>query len=658
MTTRRLNKKVALIGSGVFLVFLVGAIAIVLQLGQDPQKAIKDAEVALQAAREATNEQAKTDHYKAAERALQNAYGAVDSDTLRKELLFKMADMYLETKEWNYVLGCWEQIVKVDPEDAKARYRRLKYIYIIADKGGRGAWQAVQEQASEFLDVAERKGLLAEDTAKYEVPELQRDSDDSHRLGAYLYLLRGRAALEMTRLGMVTDKDASLSKAIADLKRVQELDPNCIPAYSYLARAAITKGNVFAAKGNFQERDKANQEAVAILEQAVTLTNSDPRPYMELLSLKLKLARDSGFERLKQQIRSLEPEYAALVGKFSTSSQAFAALSAFYSESSTYAGPDMRSEYLDKAIKAAEKAMKLDPENAVYVINAASLHYRRFSVYNEKLEMDKAIEIAKGALSLAGVQETTGPWQRANRNNRYGLYALLAHCYIEQVLSARASTASAQVSGPLAEAEKAVHEIEQIFGSNKEPLAYKWKGMLELAKGDKDAAVRDLYQAYEQFKAVMPPEPPWPHDAEFAYLSYTLAGLFKDTSETGAVLEFLIGAIYSGISDTKPEAYLDYVDVLLELNHSSEALQHVDVYEQYFGANDRSRSLRVQGHGSSLKRRANWQRCPKTRRIRSGCVCCLRKRRSRHSNWLLIRRAGARAGPPRSSRPARRASRW
>jgi tetratricopeptide (TPR) repeat protein len=594
MTTRRLNKKVALIGSGVFLIVMIAAIAVVLRLGQDPQEAMKEAEAALQAARAETNEQAKQESYKSAERAFHKAYSAADSDTLRIELLFKMSDMYLETKEWNYVLGCWEQIIKLDPENVKARYNRLKYIYIIADNGARGAWQTVQEQASQLLDVAERNGLLAEDTAKYEVPEMRQDSDDPQRLGPYLYLLRGRAALEMTRLGMVTDKDASLAKSVADLKKVQELDPNSIPAYSYLARAVVTKGEIFAAKGNFQERDKANQEALGILEQAVKLTDSDPKASMQLLSLKLKLAQDSGFEQLKQKIKLLEPEYAALVEKFSSNPKAFAALSSFYAEASTYAGSDVRSEYLDKAIKAAEKAMELDPKNVVYVINAASLHYRRSSVYDEKPEMDKAIEIAKSGLSLPGVQDTTGPWQRANRNNRYGLYALLAHCYIERVLNAKGPATSPQVSDDLAEAEKDVHEIDQIFGSAEEPLAYKWKGMLELAKGDKEGAVRDLYQAYEQFRAVMPPQPPWPRDAEFAYLSYTLAGLFKDTSETGAELEFLIGAIYSGISETKPDAYLDYVDVLLELNHWSEALQHVDVYEQYFGASDRSRSLRVQ----------------------------------------------------------------
>lgn len=595
MIKRRLNRKVALIGSGVFMLALLAAIAVVFQLGQDPQEAIMDAEAALRAAREATNEQEKEEHYKRAEYAFRTAYGRAKSNTLRKELLFKMADMYLETGEWNYVLGCWEQIIKLDPADVKARYGRLKYLYIMADNGGHRAWQQVHEQASAFLEVAENNTLLTEDMAKYAIPEMQQDVDGAQRLGPYLYMLRGRAALEMARLGMVTDKEESLAQAIADLKKLLELDPNNIQAYSFLARAAVAKGEVFAAKGNFQERDKATRDAIGHLEQAMDLSDSNPRAHIELMALKLKLARDGGFAQLKEKIRSLEPEYLALVEKFSSHAEAYAALSAFYSEYSTYTGPELRSDNLKKASEAAEKAMELDQENVVYAINAASLHYRRFSIYDEKTGINKAIEIAKNALSLPGVQDTTGPWQRVNRNNRYGLYALLAHCYIEQILNCEPATPS-QARDWLTGAEQAVHEIEQIFGSSEEPLAYKWRGMLELAKGNKDAAARDLYRAYEQFRAVMPPQPPWPKDTEFAHLSYTLAEIFKDTSETGAVYDFLIRAIYSGITEVKPEAYLDYVDVLLGLNHWSDALQHISTFEEYFGANQRSQALRVQAY--------------------------------------------------------------
>ncbi len=297
--------------------------------------------------------------------------------------------------------------------------------------------------------------------------------------------------------------------------------------------------------------------------------------------------------KLKEQIRSLEPEFLSLVNEFDSSAKAFAALSAFYSEYSVYAGPRLSPENLQKATEAIEKAMQLDAENVVYAIDAANLHYRSFSIYDSKPQIDKAIEVARSALTLPGAQDMRGPRQRLHRLNRYRLYALLADCYIEQILDARAAETPPQTDLWLAGAEDAVHQIEQLFGSGDEPLVAKWKGMLQLAKADQDAAVQTLYTAYERLKAVMPPQPPWPRDLELAQLSHTLAGIFKNTSETGAVLEFLTSAIYAGISDIKPQAYLDYVNALLTLNYHAEALRNIDAYEEYFGSSRTSQELRI-----------------------------------------------------------------
>jgi len=63
MANRRLNKKVALIGTVIFVVLALGAILVILQLSGDPQEFIKDAEAALQAARQETDEQIKQQNY-------------------------------------------------------------------------------------------------------------------------------------------------------------------------------------------------------------------------------------------------------------------------------------------------------------------------------------------------------------------------------------------------------------------------------------------------------------------------------------------------------------------------------------------------------------------------------------------------------------------
>jgi len=601
MTNRRLNKKVALIGSAFFAVLVIVVILAILYLGRDPAEFIKDAEDALTAARQATDEQIKQQNYDRAQSSFRSAYAGAKTDTLREEVLFKMVDMYLEIKEWPFVLGCWDEIIRIDPNNVKARYGRLKYFYILADSsahlmsvGNAGRiWQEVHKQASEFLKAADNTDLLMENTAGWDVFETARKETVQRSLGPYLYLLRGRAALEMASLGAVTNPDESLAQAVDDLKKIQEFEPNNVDAYWYLARAAVTKGELFASRGNLEERDKATKEATAILEQAVQMAGTEPKAHINLLALKLMLAKSGGSPQIKDQIRALEPEYLSLVRNFGSSAEAFAAISQFYSVYSSYSGPRLGPENLDKAIEAIEQAIRLDEKNVVYSINAANLYYRRFAIYRQKQQVEKAIETAKNALTLPDAQDVPGPRHQANISNRFMLYAFLANCYIEQILEPCEPQRPSESQLWLKGAEQAVHEIEQISGSSEEPLVIKWRGMLELAKGNKEDAVRKLYAAYEQLKALKPPEPPWPPDPEFAQLSYTLAKIFKDTPEVGAVNEFLISALNSGISQTKPEAHLDYVDVVLELGHWSGAMQNIDVFEEYFGSNDRSRKLRI-----------------------------------------------------------------
>jgi len=382
MAMRRLNKKVAFIGSAVVVLLLLAVIGVVLRLGQGPEEFIRDAEEALESARQATDEQIKEQNYKRAKQNYRSAYGRAKTDSLREEVLFKLADVHFENKEWPYVLGCWDEIVKINPKNAKARYGRLKYFYILADTGSSGAWKKVHKQASDFLKVAQEAGLLTEDTAQLDVSGTEQEVSGRHRLGPYLYLLRGRAALEMASLGTVTDKDESLEQAVNDLQKVQELEPNNIDAYWYLARTAVTKGELFASRGNFEERDKATKQGLAILEQAVKAAEDSPRAHINLLSLKLTFARGGSSEQYKEQFESLEPEFLSLVNKFNSSSEAFAAVSKFYSAYSTFLGPKLGSANLDKAIEAAEKAIQLDEKNVAYALQTANLHYRSYSPPN------------------------------------------------------------------------------------------------------------------------------------------------------------------------------------------------------------------------------------------------------------------------------------
>jgi len=596
MAKKRLNKKVALIGSIVFLLFVLAIIVVFFHLDRDPDKFIKDGDAAWLAK-----------DYKKAQRDYLKAHRFAKTGSLRKEILFKLADVYIQTGQWPKVRGCWEQIINIDPENIEARLGRLKYIYIVADnyasvgRNVSGAWQEVQSQTAELIEVIEDKGLLMSDKAEWE-PSLGMQEDKlqhatSQRIGPYLYLLRGRAAFELVKMGAVTTPDELLDHAISDLEKVKELDPNNVDAYSCLAKAAIEKGEILASRGNLQEREKAAKRANELLQRAVMVADNVPKAHINLLTRKLTLAHTSDSKLKKEQIKSLEPEFLLLVNKFPSSSEAFATLSRFYSIYSVYSVYSDRQStrggaILDKAIKAAEKAIELDKDNVDYAINAENLYYRKSSVYGQKSEISKAIEIAKNAVELPVAQDMVGPRSFANRMNRFLLYSFLANCYIEQILEPSEGVTESQIELWLTDAEQAVHEIEQIFGSGEDPQVAKWQGMLELAKGNTDLAVRKLYAAYEQIKASNTPEQ---RDAQ---LSYILAKVFLDTSEVGAAIEFLTSALEAGIELIKPEAILDYLEVLGRVDMWSYVLSSANPYnlksfEQKFGPSRMSRTLRI-----------------------------------------------------------------
>ena len=573
MAKRRLNKKVALVGSAVFAVVVVVFILAVLHLSRDPEKFIEDGDAAVRAAREAVDEQVREKEYKRAEGNYGKARSLAKTDPLRIKILFKLVDVYLETDQWPKVLWCWNEIINIDPRNVKARYGRLEYSYIMADNGVRQLWQDVRQQASEFIELAENANLLMEDTAKWETFGIHEETG-GQRLGPYLYLLKGRSALEMARLRTVTDPDKSLAQAVDDLEKVRELEPGNVDAFWYLAQAAIKKGDNLAEKGYLEEKDKAVEQAKRLLEQAIKVGGADPRAHVNLLKLKLMLAQRGG----REQLQSLEPECLSLVRKFPSSAEAFSTISRLYSD------PRLGPENLDKAIQAAAKAMELDEENVAYPIRMANLCYHKFSIYGQKDELYEAIEVAKDALTLPDAQEGRGPRRWTNRKNRASLYLFLANCYIEQVLEPCEVRTESQTRVWLTDAEQVVHEIEQIFGSGEEPQVIKWRGMLELAKGNTNLAVKKMYAAYEQLKVSGRPD---------AQLSYALAKVFKDTSEVGVLGEFLVSALNAKIGWTKPEVRLDYVETLLKLRAWALAISNINYFDEMWGGNKRSRILRI-----------------------------------------------------------------
>ena len=594
MVRRRLNKKVAFIGTAFFAIIALVFIIVVLQFNRSPLEFIKDAQAAIQTARQSTDQKVKEEQYQIAIRKYSIAYARVETNEERKEILFNMVDLFIETQNWPYVLDCWDKILIIEPDNAKAQYGRLRYFEILGDNGISTVWKQVYDYASQFLKIAQEKNLMNEDIANLRVPVLEKEPNTSQKLGAYLYLVEGKGAFEQANMGSVTKPEEMFDMSIKDFEQSKSLEPNNIDVYLNLAKSVLGKGELAATKGSSDERTKAQKEVVDILEQAVNNATDKVKAEINLINFKVVLARESDLEKVADQFKNIESEYLKLADKYSSNADVFQSLSQFYSIYSQYTKLDASRQNLDKSIDAIAKAMQLDKNNVIYAIQITDLYYRRYSIYKIEPDMVKAVEIAQNALTWPDAQNTTGPGNNLRIRNKYLLNTFLANCYFEQILSPFSPIKDSDKKTLLSKAQEAVHEIEGIIKTNEDPTVIKWQGMLELAKGNKQEAIVKLNDAYEQLKALKPAQPPWPLDIDFARLSYTLAKLFMNTEELGKVHEYLLSAHYSGITEIKPQARLDYVEVILQFNRFADALENIDAYEEDYGPDKRSQELRVQ----------------------------------------------------------------
>jgi tetratricopeptide (TPR) repeat protein len=588
MAYRRLNIKAALAGAVIFALIAAGAFVVIRQQNRTPEQFIKDAQAAISQSRSTTDKHTKERLYSKARACFWSAYTRAKTNPLRQEILFKMVDMYIENGQWPFVLGCWNEISTIDPNNVTARLGRLRYLDILGQSGDSSSWQQIYEQASELLEIARSSDgrLLKENLFAWNIPSLEIDKYGPQYLGTYVYMLRGRAAIELSGLGAADDKERMLNRAIDDFNSALKLEPNNIDAYWHLALATAAKGEALALQGNFSERNSAFLKAEALLSRAVDIAPDKPAAQINLLKFRLAVAKKAEAKLQKEQIVALEPQYLKLTDNFKSSPEAFAALSDYELVYSSYSGPAK----LDSAIEALEKATALDDQNVTYKSGIGQLYFRRYSIFQRQADIEKTIETAEEALSLPQAQDIADPRRPIRLASRLQLYSLLANSYIELILNNKVD-----INNPilLAGAEKAIQEIQQLMGSSETTESLKWQGMLELAKGNRKTAIMKLYETYQKLRALKPLTPPWPEDMDFAWLSYNLARLFADSPEKGATYEFLVSALYSGIAETKPQARLDYARLVLEFKRWSAAAEQIAAYEAYAGPSSVSKELRI-----------------------------------------------------------------
>jgi tetratricopeptide (TPR) repeat protein len=568
-------------GTAVFLLFTLGAVLVILHLTRNPATYLADGDAAW-----------AVKDYKTAAENYRRAYGLTKSAPGKIDLLFKLVEVYKENDEWEKVLACWNAIVTAEPQNVKARLGQLKYCYILADGGGRGVtgnWEEVLSQAKKAMEAVEKAGLANDDRAKWEpafgTAEGRNWNNGARQLGPHLHFVRGRAAFELAAMGAVTAPGELLDEAQADLDEAKKLDPNNVPIYRYLAEVYVKKGERAASRGSVDQKNAAERQADEVLAEAVRVAGNVPEAHINMLTRKLTLAQRGDIAAGREQMKALEPQYVDLTRRFASRGEVFEALGQFYSLYAAYLDSAGALAKLNQAIQAAEQAGTLDRDSIEYLMQTASCHYRKFSVYGDVGALNQAIELTEKALALPGAQDRPGPMQAACRVNRLALCSLLGKCCVERVLTLASSDPTRE--GLLTRLENAVHEIGQIRVSGADPEVVKWQGMLDLAKGQTAKAVRGLYAAYEQIKAGNVAEQRDP------FLSYTLAKIFEPTAEAGAAIDFLATALSSGIVYTRPNALLDYGQVLLRVGSADMALNIANVFQERFGGNSRSQGLHI-----------------------------------------------------------------
>jgi len=576
MAKHKLNKKVALIGSLFVGLIIICAIFLILHFNREPDRYIIDGDIKLEAARNSTGE-SKKDLFEEAERNYLEASKLAKNDTTNIKILYRLAELYQDLEKWRKVISCWNGIIRLEPTEAKAQFSRLKYLYLTADSGYSNNWQNVISEASGFLKIAQDEALLGELTSKWD--PFEQEQKKGPRLEPFLYQIRGRGNYEMVKAGLSNNQEQSLENAVADLQKVLELEPNNVEAGWYLALSNIQQGRIRAAAGTLAAREDAQKQALEILTE-VKQTSKEASAYANLLSLKLMIAGQQRYEESLEEISRLKSEYASLLEEFPTSAHAYISASNFYKS---------QIDTLDDAIASAQKAIELDNDNVGYLYLAAGLYYNRFSIFHNESDFDKAISLAQRALTLPESQDTLGPRNLLYRRNRFRASSLLAQCYIEQILDSSIELSSEQKQQHLGQAEKMVHEIEQIIGTGKSVQVIKWRGLLELARGNRQDALRTMYEAYEQLKS---------SGSKDSLLSYWLAKSFEDSPQIGAIMDFYGTALSQPdrIDNRKPEVILDYADLLLKLRSYNGTLKAVEFFEKKFWPNERSKLIRMKAY--------------------------------------------------------------
>ena len=580
---RRLNKKVAFIGSIFITLILLGGIFVMLKLSKgDPKVFIKEAEANLakvnstiadlkanndysQAAQETVEEL-----YKNVEKSYKDAFGASDTAEQRIDLLFTLADFYAiknkyKTPQWDKIRGAWHQIVTIDPKNIEARQKQFDYIYQmqtslddIIPGGDPALWIDIEKQADKLIKVFREK-----------------DRQPTQRL----LKARAWAAMQIAESGQTNNPQKDASRAIEQFQSYLADNPEDTEAYKLLSRSYAAMGRIEAAQGHDRIAEKNYEKQEETLLKGLENASDKAGAKGNYLSFKLTQSEITAAE-----LENIKDQYKKLIADNPSDDTVYNAYSRFltFYDQVNY----------DQAIEANEKALEIAPENIRYRYSKVKLLFKKAMTKDDTSSLDKAIETALNALKMEGASnEIEGPEKPAAGIYRSNLLDSLAKCYVERALIAQRDGHDAANEKAIEKLEEAVHQIKQIALANK-IVADKWDGMIAMVKKNNTAAVRRLYNSHKALKATQ--------DVDI-WVSYYLSKLLEGRTEIGARVEFLTDALFNknqnigfiSIANVKPDALLDYAEILIQMRRIKDVDDVMSLYEERYQHSERSRYIRV-----------------------------------------------------------------
>ena len=567
---KKLNKKVVIIV--VILLLLVFGVGfglifqekIVNRIGflQNPDKSLEKAHQLLEAG-----------DYENAEKEFGRAYSFGKTDAYKIDRLFDMAEFHLinndlHEADWKMARGCWSKIVSIDASNIEAREKLLDFLYQAAEAGNSRLWKAINESTTEILDTLKESG---------------------NEPDASLLTKHAKSLLLMAERGETTNREELLAESFDVLDALIEKYPENEELYLLRAQCEILQGKINQATGIRDAEKNAMDNAMEWLETGIERSDNKATATANLMTFKLRTTAND-----PNSVEKLRAELETRAAGLTPNDNLYICTSVLY-ETTGKMSPEAE---LNRSIEAIRQACELEPEHAEYAIRMFRLLYRKGSAFNDPDATTDAIQLAEKTLLQPGTQDVPGPLQNRNRSYRFLTNSFLAEVYLEKAYQANNIEDEESAGNWIQKTEPRVKEISDYIGSAENAVVQKFEGMLALAKGEHNKAVRLMYNAYEQSKALDKEQTQGMNLSRSSIdpiLCVTLANLMKANGQLGMQREFLEKAIVnnSPIVTQKPTLRLDYAEIVAKLGAWPTVVQMVNNYESRYGSTLKTQTLKA-----------------------------------------------------------------